>query len=191
MSEASARVAMLSKEEATAVAKEIQVPEQLADLNVFRVMLRRPRAAKAVNDLLLTLLFGADLSHRLRELIIMRVGWTTNADYEWTQHWHIALQQFGLTEEELLDVRDWRASTRFDEADRTILGATDEMLETGTLSQETFDACHRVLGAEEQCIEMLLAIGTWHLVSHFVNGATVPLEEGVGSWPPSGQGPRG
>jgi len=190
MSSETARVAMLSKEQARATAREMDVPELLADLNVFRILLRRPKAAKAVNDLLMTLLFRAELPHRLRELVIMRIGWSTRANYEWTQHWHIALDQFGLTEPELLDVRDWAASERFDEADRAILAATDEMLETGSLRPETFETCRRVLGAEEPCIELLLAIGTWHLISHFANGVDLPLEEGVASWPPEGVGPK-
>ena len=38
---------------------------------------KRPVAAKAINDLLLTLLFRADLSHRLRELVILRIGWVS------------------------------------------------------------------------------------------------------------------
>jgi alkylhydroperoxidase family enzyme len=27
---------------------------------------------------------------RLRELMIMRIGWVTGSAYEWTQHWRVA-----------------------------------------------------------------------------------------------------
>jgi len=51
-----ARVSMLSLEEAAARAEQVGLGAQLATLNVFRVLLLQPRAAKAMGDLLLALL---------------------------------------------------------------------------------------------------------------------------------------
>lgn len=79
-------MSMLSADAAAAAAEKVGVPAQLARLNIFRVLLLQPNAAKAVSDLLLELLSGRALDHRLRELVIMRVGWVSASDYEWTQH---------------------------------------------------------------------------------------------------------
>ena len=47
--------------------------------------------ALRLGDLLQTLLFtGNALDPRLRELLILRIGWRTGAVYEWTQHWRFA-----------------------------------------------------------------------------------------------------
>jgi alkylhydroperoxidase family enzyme len=73
---------------------------------------------KAASDLLLALLFRSQLAHRLREFVIMRIGWVTGCDYEWTQHWTIARDTFSLTAEELPGVRDWQNADCFDERDR-------------------------------------------------------------------------
>ena len=183
MPERSGRVDMLSAEAAETAAKEHGLPDAMARLNVFRTLLRRPKTAKATCDLLFSLLFGAELSDRLRELVIMRIGWATGCDYEWTQHWPIAQDVYGCNAEELLAVRAWRDSEIFDDTDRAVLAATDEMLEHGDLGDDTWLRCKEALG-EPACIDLMAAIGTWGMISKLARGLRIPLEEGVESWPP-------
>ncbi len=182
------RLPRLSLEEARAAAEQAGLQEQMAELNIFRVLLHEPKLAKAISDVLLTLLFRGRLDVRLRELVIMRIGWATGSVYEWTQHWRIALQ-LGVSEEDLLALRDWRASDRFDDADRAILAATDETLETGTISSETWKRCEEHLGSTEERLELVSAIGTWRFISAFLRSLEIPLEEGVTPWPPDGVTP--
>ena len=105
---ATAKVETLSIEESVKRAEEVGILPQLAELNIFRTLLRHPKLAKVISNLLMMLLSdGNKLDARLRELLIMRIGWVTSCDYEWTQHWPIA-KMFGVEEEELLAVRDWR-----------------------------------------------------------------------------------
>jgi len=187
MSEASAcRVPLLPIEESKRVASEVGVPANLAELNIFRALLRRPAIAKAFCDLLMAN-FGSALDHRLRELVIMRLGWATGSDYEWTQHWSIAQERFGCSEKDLLEVRRWRESAHFGAAERAVLAATDETLEQGALGAEGFARCQALLG--ESALDLVSAIGTWRLVSQVLRSLAVPLEEGVASWPPDGHGP--
>jgi len=181
------RVDLLPQEEAKKVAEAAGVNPAFAELNIFRLLLQRPKAAKGLADLLLSLLFGAALDNRLRELVIMRIGWATGSDYEWTQHWKIA-QQFGCTPAELLAVRSWRDAAGFGETERTLLGAVDELLETGSLAAESFQACHAALG-QDASIELVTAVGAWQLVAKLTRSLEIPLEEGVASWPPDGQRP--
>ena len=84
------RVPMLSQEAARQAAIAVGVPEVFASLNVFRVLLHQPGVAKQIADLLSELLAGKALDPRQRELIIMRLGWSTHSVYEWTQHWRVA-----------------------------------------------------------------------------------------------------
>ncbi len=182
------RLPRLSLEAARAAAEQVGLQEQMADLNIFRILLHQPKLAKAISDVLLTLLFRGKLDARLRELVIMRIGWATGSVYEWTQHWRIA-QQLGVSEEDLLALRDWRASDRFDDADRAILAATDETLETGTISSETWKRCEEHLGSTEERLELVSAIGTWQFISAFLRSLEIPLEEGVPPWPPDGATP--
>jgi alkylhydroperoxidase family enzyme len=182
------RIAMLSPDESLRVAKELGLHEPIARLNIFRTLFHRPKTAKAISDLLLSLLFDSALGHRRRELIILRIGWVTGSEYEWTQHWPLAQQMFGCTAEEVLAVRDWHRAACFDAVDRAVLTATDELLDTGDLSDETWRACIEGLG-RDAAIDMVAAIATWLLVSKLARGLRVPLEDGVEGWPPDGRVP--
>ena len=182
------RIDLLQTEDALKAAETVEVLPQMAELSVFRVLLHQPAVAKAVQDLLVALLFRGSLDARLRELLIMRLGWATGAVYEWTQHWRVARETFKCSDEELLALRDWRDSDRFDEADRAVLRATDETLESGCMSAETWDECRKHL-SEDSCLELTASIGTWRLISQLAKSVEFPLEEGVASWPPDGKKP--
>jgi len=185
---ADALVPMLSPADAAERALGAGVSRQLAALHIFRVLLRCPSAAKATADLLLELLSGRALAHRLRELVIMRVGWATGSDYEWTQHWRIATEVFAFDPADVLAVREWERLERFGEVERAVLAATDETLRNGRVGEATLERCRHALG-EPALIELVLAIGVWRTVSELTRSLGVPVEEGVASWPPDGQAP--
>ena len=185
----SPRVPMLGPEEAKAAAVAAGIPEMVADLSVFRIWLRHPKLARWMNDILMGLLWEGRLDPRLRELVIMRLGWATAAEYEWTQHWRIA-SGLGVPDADLLGVRDWEHHDGFDPADRAVLAATDETLATGALSPATWSACVEHVSDDHQVLlELVTAIGLWRMVSGILRSLEVPLEEGIASWPPDGTGP--
>jgi len=182
------RVPRLSAEEAKQAAAGVGIPEFMADLSVFQMLLNNPPVAKAVNELLSTLLWHGSLDARLRELIIMRIGWATGSVYEWTQHWRVATQ-LGVDPDDLLAVRDWRASDRFGAAEQAVLQATDETLESGAISAGTWAECAAAIGDDAQLVELVVAIGNWRLFSALLLSLDVPLEDGVEPWPPDGRRP--
>jgi len=182
------RITLLDTEEALRRAAAAGVPEQVAGLSIFRTLLHNPRVAKSFSDLVLTLMFRAELDPRLRELVIMRIAWTTGSCYEWTQHWRIALD-LGVNEADLLGVRDWQDHAGFGPAERAVLHATDELVGTGAVGEDTWQACAAHL-TETALMELAASIGTWSMVSKFLRALDVPLEEGVAPWPPDGAAPR-
>lgn len=177
---------------AQAAAERAGVPAVFADLNVFRVLLRHERVAKAVNDLLLALLVQPSLDARLRELVIMRLGWSTGSVYEWTQHWPIA-RRSGLAEGEVLAVRDWHRDGGFGPAERAVLAATDETLRDGRVSDEAWAACVAHIGGGDPnspvLLELVAAIGLWRMIAAMLQTLGVALEDGVDPWPPDGVAP--
>ncbi len=185
-----ARVPLLSLDESLVAAEAAGIPAELADRNLFRALLPCPSLAKGINDLLYSLLFAATLSDRHRELVIMRIGWATGSNYEWTQHWAVAQSAFGCQPEDLLAVRDWRRSDRLDASDRAVLAATDETLEMGCVGPQTWAECERQLDGSKACIELVAAIAAWRLISEITRSLEIPLEPGTPCWPPDGTPPE-
>jgi alkylhydroperoxidase family enzyme len=184
-----ARVPRLPVNEAKAAADEAGVPDYMAELAIFQVLLNHPKLACALNDLLATMLWRGTLDSRLRELVIMRIGWLTASDYEWTQHWRVA-QGLGVSADDLLGVRDWQVYEAFGSAERAVLSATDDVVRDGAVSAESWAACQRELGADPAVlVELVTAIGAWRMVASILQSLQVPLEDGLASWPPDGQPP--
>ena len=188
-SRSDARIPMLDVADARAAAARVDVPARMAELSVFKVLLRHEELAARVNALLHQLLWKGVLDARLRELIIMRIGWRQGSLYEWTQHWRVA-RMIDIAEDDLLAVRDWKASDRFDRADRAVLAATDETLGAGAISTATWAELEAAVPDEKARIEVVIAIANWSMFAQLLRSLEVPLEEGVDPWPPDGAVPE-
>ncbi|WP_156687034.1 carboxymuconolactone decarboxylase family protein [Mycobacterium sp. Marseille-P9652] len=184
------RIPLLPLAEAKAAADEAAVPDYMAELSIFQVLLHHPPLARAINDLLATMLWHGDLDPRLRELVIMRIGWLTGCEYEWTQHWRVA-SRLGVTPDDLLAVRDWRSYGGFGAVERAVLAATDDVMREGAISERTWADCERELsGGATVLLELVAAIGAWRMVASILQSLGVPLEDGVSGWPPDGRSPQ-
>jgi alkylhydroperoxidase family enzyme len=181
------RIPMLDLDAARRAAAAAKVPETMADLSVFRVLLQHPTLAGAVYKLLSMLLWKGSLDGRLRELVIMRIGWRTESVYEWTQHWRVA-RLMDVSEADLLAVRDWRAADQFGPVERAVLAATDETLDTGSIAATTWEECAQHLPVDA-LLELVIAIGNWRMFSSLLRSLDVPLEDGIEPWPPDGATP--
>ncbi|MBK6286763.1 MAG: carboxymuconolactone decarboxylase family protein [Gammaproteobacteria bacterium] len=189
MSEQQGRIELVTLERSVQLTEQLGIPAILADRNIFRLLLRRPTLAKAVNELLYSLLYGAALDDRLRELVIMRIAWVSGSDYEWTQHYGVAVRAFGCTEEDLAAVRDWQNASHFGAREKAVLAATDETLAVGKISEPTWRQCRQEVGSEEACLDLVASIGAWTMISQIARSTELPLETGASSWAPDGVAP--
>lgn len=189
MAGSSARMDPLPVEEAGALGVSAGVPKSLAELAIFRTLLHQPSLAKAVCDLLLTLLRGDFLDARLRELMIMRMGWATGSEYEWGQHWGIA-QQFGVEAGRLVALREWRDDPEFTPAERAVLAVVDDVVANGVIGESSLAECSRSVSDDPAVLlEVVGVAGAWHMISMLLRSLQVPLDDGVEMWPPDGYGP--
>jgi AhpD family alkylhydroperoxidase len=184
-----ARVPRLPLDEAKAAADEAGVPDYMAELAIFQVLLNHPKLAAGLNDLLARMLWQGKLDKRLRELAIMRIAWLTACEYAWSQHWRVA-QGLGVSADDLAGVRDWQSCAEFGSAERAVLAATDDVVQNGTVSAESWTACKQEFGADQAVlVEMVTAISAWRMVASILESLQVPLEDDVVSWPPDGRSP--
>jgi len=174
-------IPLLPVEEARRRAKDAEMSEEFGALNVFRAMLHNPTAAGPVARLLGTLLFRGKLDKRYRELVILRTGWRTASEYEFCQHVQVA-RRLGMSNEQILGVRDPDACRSYTDLDRAVIRMTDELYDTARVSAPTWHILERSFSTGD-LVELLVAAGNWRMIATFLNGAGVPLDAGIESWP--------
>jgi alkylhydroperoxidase family enzyme len=174
-------ITLLSLEEAEKRASEVAISEQFAALNVFRAMLHSPKPAGAVANLLTTLLFRGTLDARLRELVILRMGWRTASEYEFCQHVQVA-KRLGIKEDEILGVQDPASCKAYNELDHAVIAMTDELTDGTEVSPNVWAILERSL-SDAALAELLLVAGNWRMLVVFLKNARIPLDAGVPSWP--------
>ena len=155
--------------------------------SAVRVLAQNPEMAQAVLTLLSQLLERNKLDARLRELVIMRIGWATGSAYEWTQHWRVATVTANIPPEDVLAVRDWKNSTRLTAADKAVLAATDETLAGKSISDATWAEVVKAIPDPAHQVEFVVVMGNWTMFSMLLRNLRVPVEEGVMIWPPDGK----
>src|SRR5271170_1175854 len=74
------------------------------DLNLFRVLLHHPTLVRRWAVFAGHVLRKQTLPARERELLILRIGWLNQAEYEWAQHVEIAKRE-GVSEAEIEAVK--------------------------------------------------------------------------------------
>jgi 4-carboxymuconolactone decarboxylase len=139
-------------------------------LNLYRILAHNPDILRDCLKLGTTLLKKTSLSAKLRELAILRIATITGSEYEWAQHYPIALQT-GVTESQAQSLDDWRKATCFDTAECAVLQYADEVAQQVKVKDETFASLKQHLGQQE-IVELTLAIGFWGLIARVL----VPLE---------------
>ncbi len=181
------RVPMVSQERANQLGEEWGMAGPRMTRSAVRTLAVNPELAKPVLTLLSQLLERNQLDARLRELVIMRIGWVTGSAYEWTQHWRVATVTAGIPPEDVLAVRDWRASDRLTAADKAVLAATDETLAGKSISDATWAEIIKAIPDQAQQVEFVVAMGNWMMFSMLLRNLRIPVEDGVAVWPPDGK----
>jgi alkylhydroperoxidase family enzyme len=176
---------MVSLDRARELGDAMGMPARRTTSEAFRTVANNPGVARVAFGQLMQLLENNKLDIRLRELMIMRIGWVTGSAYEWTNHWRVATTA-GLPPEDILAVRDWQGSDRLGPADRAILAATDESLAGKSISDATWaEVAKHVTDPAEQ-VEFIISMGNWLMFSMLFRNLRIPLGEGVAVWPPDG-----
>jgi alkylhydroperoxidase family enzyme len=180
-----ARVPMVSLERARELGEAMGMPARRTQSEAFRTVANNPGVARVAFSQLMQLLENNRLDTRLRELMIMRIGWVTGSAYEWTQHWRVATTA-GIPPEDVLAVRDWRNSDRLSAADRAILAATDESLAGKSISDAAWAEVTKHVTDPGEQVEFIIAMGNWLMFSMLFRNLRIPLAEGIAVWPPDG-----
>lgn len=167
------RVRLMEKSQASPEVKEVydKIERNGAEVfNLYKVLAHNPIVMRDFLKLGNSLLAKADLSPKLRELAILRVASLAGSKYEWTQHYHIALET-GVSSEQIEMISHWKDSVSFSDEERAVLQYTDEVAQNIEVKDETYRALMQHLD-EQRIVELTLSIGYWGMVARVL----VPLQ---------------
>ena len=151
------------------------------DLNIFRVLMNHPQLARRWTVFAGHVLHKQTLPPRERELLILRIGWLNQAEYEWAQHVEIA-KRAGITAEEIERVKGgpgagWGA------LEGALIQAVDDLYDNSVVSDQTWETLAASLSVQ-QLMDLVFTIGQYNLVSWALNSFGVPLDDFLGNADP-------
>jgi len=123
----------------------------------------------------------SSLPAREREIVILRIGWLCQAEYEFGQHTVIG-KQTGLSDEEIKRITQGPDVDGWCELDTLLLRAVDELHADAMVSDATWKSLSTQLSTE-QLLDLVFAVGQYNLVSMALNTLGVQLDEGVPGFP--------
>ena len=145
-------------------------------LNIFRTLVHAPKALTAF------LAWGGyilsrrnSLSERDRELVILRVGYNCRSGYEFTQHTRIGLDA-GLTGAEIEAIKAGPDDALWNEVDRAMLRATDDLTRDFHVSDASWSALSFL--SDKQKMDLVMTVGQYTQVSMMLNSFGVQLDPG-------------
>jgi 4-carboxymuconolactone decarboxylase len=151
-----------------------EILDALPPLNVFRAVAGLPKSLRPFLELGGSLLGGAHLQPREREIAILRVAHATDAPYERQQHEQLG-RAVGLSEDEIAATASNAPGEELSADGALICRATDEITLNVRLSDETL-ALVRERWGDGGAAELILTIAYYNMVSRFLESARVPLE---------------
>jgi alkylhydroperoxidase family enzyme len=147
---------------------------------VYRTFARHPKLYVPRQILSEYIRTKSTLSPRVREMLILRIGWRCRSAYEWAAH-APAGRRAGLTDGQIRMLArsgydGWSA------ADAAIVRAADELFDDDVISDATWAALDDQFD-ERQLLDVLITTGGYRMVSMVLNTFGVPAESNSEPFP--------
>ena len=144
------------------------------ELNIFRVMMNHPALTRRWTVFAGHILHKQTVPVREREMLILRIGWLNQAEYEWAQHVEIA-KRAGISDAEIERIKAG-PSAGWNTHEAALLQAADDLFENSVVSDATWAALSASYSTE-QMMDVVFTIGQYNLVSWALNSFGVPLDD--------------
>ncbi len=142
--------------------------------NIFTTLANHPDLLKRFLGLGSHILMTSTLPPRDREILILRVGWLCQSEYEWTQHVELA-RQSGLTGEEIERVTAGAEASGWNSLEAELLRAVDQLHENAFIKDRTWEALGRHYRTR-QLMDLVFTVGQYHMVAMALNTFGVQLD---------------
>ena len=147
-----------------------------ATTNLFRTLAHNPDLMSVYFPLGDAVNRAPQFPDKPRELLIMRVAWLYQSEYEWAQHREPALRS-GWTPEDLERIKAGPDAPGWTQDQRTILKAADQLVSNAYLDDDVWQALSSQYSAQD--IMVLMTVVThYHWVAMMTKTLGIELEEG-------------
>jgi AhpD family alkylhydroperoxidase len=160
-----ARVKLIEPDERpdqSALIERIRKGRRGTVINVYKTLMHNPDIASVWLDLVNVVRWKVVLDDRLREIVIVRVGYLNRCPYVVNQHVPELTAPAGLTKAECDALADWRAASCFNARERAALAYADTMSRDIDVPGAVFDALREHFD-ERQIVELTVLIGVYNM----------------------------
>ena len=140
------------------------------------MLLHNKAAAEGWFEFINTVRWKIGLEGRLRELIIIRIGYLNRVDYVIKQHVPELAEAEGLTIAQCNALAEWESSSLFSDSDRAVLAYTDAMSRNIQVPNSIYSAVSQLFN-EEELVALTLLIGTYNMHTRVFQALEIDLEE--------------
>ena len=143
--------------------------------NIFKVLAHHPKLVKRWTPFAGHILSKQTLAFRERELLILRIGWLNQAEYEFAQHELIA-KRGGLTDADIARLKEGPKAAGWSEHEAALLQVADDLFDSSVVSDQTWEAMSKHYSTE-QLMDAVFTVGQYNMVSWALNSFGVPLDD--------------
>lgn len=144
-------------------------------LNIFKVLAHHPRLLKRWTPFAGHILQKQTLSFREREMLILRIGWLNQSEYEFAQHRLIA-KNGGLTDTDIDNIKQGPKASGWSVQEAALLQVADDLFENSVVSDTTWASLSKTYSTE-QLMDAVFTVGQYNLVSWALNSLGVPVDD--------------
>lgn len=117
------------------------------------------------------------LTHRISELVILRVAWLSRCRYEWGQHIEIGQRRAQLSDQDIYNITKGHIAFQ-DEKEKSIVRACDQLVLNQMIEEENWNILQKHLN-KSQLIELQMLIGHYAMLAGVINSSGLQLESSI------------
>ncbi|MGI9228578.1 MAG: SMP-30/gluconolactonase/LRE family protein [Gammaproteobacteria bacterium] len=158
-----------------------------AQSNLFRTLMHHPELTAAYIPMGDRVFRAPEFPDQQRELIILRAAWLYQGRYEWSRHYDKALAA-GWSPEDVERIKLGAAAPGWNELDRTLLKATDQLVRDAFIQDEVWATLREYYSVQDIMV-MITLVTHYHWVAMMSKTLGVQPEKPVREFhPPTGGG---
>lgn len=144
--------------------------------NIYKTLVHHVELYNRWSPLGRVILNNSTLPARDREIIMLRMGWLCQSEYEWSQHARIATaENVGMTDVEVRNIAVGVSAPEWTDWERTLITMVDELRYDTLISDSTWE---KLLAkySKHEAMDALFTAAQYQLVSMALNSIGIQLD---------------